>query len=98
MHKKKVPFSKLIIGFTVTICTLFLVFVCYEMHRLKDLTPLAYIGMAVIGLYSSALGFYVWRARKSDDYELALKKALDEKQLQVPIDINNAIDDMNTQK
>lgn len=64
------------------------------MHRLCDLTSLAYIGTAVIGLHGAALGFYIWRARASDAYELAKMKAIEENKLNLPIEAEKFMDDM----
>ena len=76
---KKVPFSKFVIGYVLFLASAFLVWACWEMHVQGNLEPIAYIGTGVVGMIASALGFYVWRAKKSDDYDLALKKVKDEK-------------------
>ena len=91
LKKKKLPFSKLVIGYVIVLCSLFLIFVCYEIHRLCDLTALAYIGTSIVGLMASSLGFYVWRARKTDDYELALQKTLKEKEIEARIETDQNI-------
>lgn len=83
---QKAPFSKACIAYVLFLASAFLFWSCYEMHRLGDLTPLAYIGSGVVALIAAALGFYVWRAKKTDDYVLALEKAKAEKELGVSID------------
>ena len=85
---KRVPFSKLITAFVLIACTAFYIWAAYEMHRLDDLTALAEIGDKVAVVMATALGVYVYRAKKSDDYDLALRKAIAEKELGVDIDIN----------
>jgi hypothetical protein len=52
----------------------FIVWCCYEMHRLDDLSPLAYIGPSVITLGATAVGFYNWRAKQSDMVQIEIKR------------------------
>ena len=44
-----------------------------------DLSPMAYIAPTVMGFMASVLGVYVYRAKKTDEFILALKKAEIEK-------------------
>ena len=59
--RKKREYSKVVTTVMVTIFSViaicFIVFVCYEMHRLKDLAPVAYIGPSVVGLLATVLAF-----------------------------------------
>lgn len=81
MAKKtnKVPTSKLVVWYFIALGTLFLMYCCWEMHRLCDLTPMAYIAPTVMGFMATVLGVYVYRAKKTDEFTLALKKAEIEK-------------------
>lgn len=77
----KPPFSKGLVIFIVVLVTAFLGFCCYEMHIQKDLSPVAYIGSGVVGLLAAAVGFYMWRAKQSDMYNLEIKKIEEKAQL-----------------
>lgn len=88
-HEDKIPYSRLAVSYVLFMASAILFWACYEMHRLDDLTPLAYIGAGVVALIASALGFYVWRAKKTDDFVLALEKAKAEKELGVKIETEN---------
>lgn len=83
---KKVPFSKAIIAIVLFFCLAFFAWACWEMHVTGDLSALGVIAGEVAAALIAALGFYVWRAKKSDDYALALKKAKAEKKLGVKIE------------
>lgn len=97
MRQKRKPFSKKIIASVMIVGVLFIIFCCYEMHRLGDLSPLAYIGTSIIGLMATAVGFYVKRAYKEDQYNLALRKIEAEEKLGRKIDMSEVSDgfDMN---
>ena len=84
----KKPYSKCVVSYVLFLASAFLIWACYEMHRLNDLTPIAYIGTGVVGLIAAALGFYVWRAKASDTYDLAVKKAKKEQELGVGLDFD----------
>ena len=75
----KIPTSKLVVWYFIVLSTLFLLYCCWEMHRLCDLSPMAYIAPTVMGFMASVLGVYVYRAKKTDEFILALKKAEIEK-------------------
>lgn len=87
-YMKRLPFSKAVIAYVLFLSSAFLVWACYEMHIQMNLEPIAYIGTGVIGLIAAALGFYVWRAKASDAYDLALKKAEKEQKDGVVIDFD----------
>lgn len=59
-------FSSLAVGFVA--------FVCYEMHRLGDLSPVAYIGPSIVGLLATVLAFYMWRAKAKSQTDLEWEK------------------------
>lgn len=59
-------FSALAVGF--------ITFVCYEMHRLGDLSPVAYIGPSIVGLLATVLAFYMWRAKAKSQTDLEWEK------------------------
>ena len=77
MSKK--PFSKCAVSYVLFLASAFLIWACYEMHRLNDLTPIAYIGTGVVGLIAAALG---------DTYDLAVKKSKKEQELSVGLDFD----------
>lgn len=55
-------FSALAVGF--------IIFVCYEMHRQNDLSPVAYLGPSIAGILASIVGFYMWRAKAKSQNDL----------------------------
>ena len=59
-------FSTLAVGFVV--------FICYEMHRLGDLTPVAYMAAPIIGIPVAVVGFYMWRAKAKSQTDLEWEK------------------------
>lgn len=59
-------FSILAIGFVV--------FVCYEMHRLEDLSPVAYMAAPIIGIPAAVVAFYMWRAKAKSQTDLEWEK------------------------
>lgn len=71
---KKAPFSKIIVGFVIALVTAFVIFCCYEMHRLGDLSPISYIGTGMIALLSTVVAAYMWRAKQQDMFNLELEK------------------------
>lgn len=71
---KKKPFSKVIVGFVIVLVTAFILFCCYEMHRLGDLSPISYIGTGMIALLSTVVAAYMWRAKQQDMFNLELEK------------------------
>lgn len=76
--RKKREYSKVVTTVMVTIFSViaicFIVFVCYEMHRLNDLSPVAYIGPSVVGLLATVLAFYMWRAKAKSANDLEWEK------------------------
>ncbi len=77
-NEKRREFSKVItsivVGLFSAVAIGFIVFVCVEMHRLGDLSPVAYIGPSIVGLLASLLGFYMWRAKAKSQSDLEWEK------------------------
>ena len=71
---KKKPFSKVVVVFVIILVTVFIIFCCYEMHRLGDLSPISYIGTGMIALLSTVVAAYMWRAKQQDMFNLELEK------------------------
>ena len=74
-NRKKTPFSKAVVILAVMIAVCFIVWCCFEMHRLDDLSPVAYIGTSIIGMFAAVVSGYMWRAKQSDLYDLEMRKA-----------------------
>lgn len=78
MRLNKREFSKVITTAVVVTFSLvavgFLVFVCCEMHRLRDLSPVAYIAPTVLGMLPTVLGLYMWRAKAKSQTDLEWEK------------------------
>lgn len=78
MDSKKKEYSKIstTVGLIV-FCTLavgFVIFVCYEMHRLADLSPVAYLGPPIVAIPTAILGFYMSRAKAKSKTDLEWEK------------------------
>lgn len=74
MRVKRKPTSKVALTAGLATVVVFLAWCCYEMHRLDDLSPLAYVGPAVCGLGAVVVGTYMWRAKQSDMVEIEMKR------------------------
>lgn len=76
--KKKIEYSKIVTTIIVSVFSAlavgFIAFVCYEMHRQSDLSPVAYIGPSIAGILASVLGFYMWRAKAKSQTDLEWEK------------------------
>lgn len=76
--KRKKEYSKTITTIVVTVFSLiaiaFIVFVCYEMHRQNDLSPVAFLGPSIVGLLATIIGFYMWRAKAKSACDLEWEK------------------------
>ena len=68
MKDKKfhVEASKLFTDLSFLLAFGFVVFCCYEMHRLQDLTPIAYLGAGVLVLLGLVVNAYMKRAAAKD--------------------------------
>jgi len=58
-----VPWSKVLTASVVVLAYGFIAWACFEMHRLDDLSPIAYIGASIIGLVATVITAYMWRAK-----------------------------------
>lgn len=74
MCPKKREFSKVITTVVVVTFTLvavaYVAFICYEMHRLQDLSPAAYLSTGIVALLAAVLKFYMTRAAKKSETDL----------------------------
>lgn len=63
-----------------TLAVAFVIFVCYEMHRMVSmgmsdaLGPVAYIGPSIVGILVTIVGFYMWRAKAKSKTDLEWEK------------------------
>ena len=81
-EKAHVDYSKKLVGIVLAhifiITDVFLIFCCYEMHSLEDLSALSYIAPVIFGAFSitvsAALGFYNWRASQNDFMKIEIEK------------------------
>jgi hypothetical protein len=59
-------FSSLAVGFVV--------FVCYEMHRLNDLSAVEHLASPIVGIPAAIVAFYMWRAKAKSKSDLEWEK------------------------
>jgi hypothetical protein len=78
MDKQKKEYSKIVTTIVVSVFSAlsvgFIAFVCYEMHRLGDLSPVGYIGPSIAGILASVIGFYMSRANAKSQTDLEWEK------------------------
>ena len=78
MKKKNREYSKTMTTITVslfsTVAILFVIFVCYEMHRQNDLTPVSYIGPSLAGILVLIIRGYLRRAEAKSKNDLEWEK------------------------
>ena len=78
MKTKKTEYSKTITTIVVGVFSIlavgFIIFVCYEMHRQNDLSPIAYIGPTIAGVPTAVVGFYMSRAKAKSKTDLEWEK------------------------
>lgn len=78
MGAKKKEYSKVITTVIISVFSAlavgFIAFICYEMHRLGDLSPVAYIGPSIAGILAAIIGFYMWRAKAKSQTDLEWEK------------------------
>ena len=78
---KKRPFSKMIVGYVMILVTAFIIFCCYEMHRLGNLDPIQVMGAGIVALLASVVAAYMWRAKQQDVYDLQMQELKDKAEL-----------------
>lgn len=68
MKKSKfhIDTSKLLVYFAFALACGFVIFCCFEMHRLQDLTPVAYLGAGMLVLLGFVVKSYMVRAAAKD--------------------------------
>lgn len=71
--KQKKGTSKKITYWMFSISVAFMVFVCYEMHTLQDLTPIEYVADIIKIALPIGIIAYMWRAVMEDKMELQLR-------------------------
>ena len=71
---KHKPFSKIITFFIILLAYLFVIFACYEMRRLQDLSPIAYIGTGIVVLLATTIRAYMHRAVQQDLADIKVKE------------------------
>lgn len=69
-----IEFSKICVSVTLFIVISFLIFVCYEMHRLNDLSPVGYIGGGIIICLGIVVHAYMKRAYQKDLANIEIEK------------------------
>lgn len=65
-QKKKIEASKLFTDLSFCLAFGFVIFCCYEMHRLQDLTPITYLGGGILILLGIVVNAYMKRAAAKD--------------------------------
>ena len=75
---KKTEYSKtittIVVGLFSFLAVGFIIFVCYEMHRQNDLSPIGYIGPTIAGVPTAVVGFYMSRAKAKSKTDLEWEK------------------------
>lgn len=78
MGRRKREYSKtmttIVTSVFVLLSVAFTVFVCYEMHRQNDLSPVAYIGASLVAVPIFVIKYYMRRAEKKSDSDLEWEK------------------------
>lgn len=78
MNTEKTEYSKtittIVVGVFSVLAVGFIIFVCYEMHRQNDLSPITYIGPTIAGVPTAVVGFYMSRAKAKSKTDLEWEK------------------------
>ena len=78
MHRKRHEYSKVVTSLVVAtfsaLAVGFLIFVCYEMHRQNDLSPVAYIGASLAAVPIFVIKYYMKRADRKSISDLEWEK------------------------
>lgn len=64
--REKAEYSKKITTAAVILAYAFVIFTCYEMHRLCDLSPISFIGVGIIAMLAICVRSYMKRAYQRD--------------------------------
>lgn len=76
--KKKKEYSKMMTTVILSVFTilavLFVTFVCYEMHRLQDLSAVEHLAGPIVGIPAAIVAFYMWRAKAKSVCDLEWEK------------------------
>ena len=65
-QKPFIPWSKILTVAVLLLVYGFVIWACYEMHRLNDLSPIGYMAASIIGLLATTIATYFWRAKHKD--------------------------------
>ena len=71
--KKKREYSKVIVAWCFAIITFFILFACYEVHRLSDTSSIEYITDIVKYLAVVAVGGYFFKSRAENKVKLQIE-------------------------
>lgn len=78
MSAKKKEYSKRMTTIVLTVFMIlavsFVVFVCYEIHRLGDLSAVEYMAGPIVGIPAAIVAFYMWRAKAKSKSDLEWEK------------------------
>lgn len=76
--KKKNEYSKkmttIVLSTFMVLAVVFVVFVCYEMHRLSDLSAVEHLAGPIVGIPAAIVAFYMWRAKAKSKSDLEWEK------------------------
>ena len=74
MRSKKKEFSKVLTACVMPVLLIlaifFVGFVCYEMHRLEDLSPVEHMAGPILGIPAAVVAVYMWRAKAKSKTDL----------------------------
>lgn len=78
MRAQKREYSKIITTIVLSVFSSlavgFVVFVCYEMHRLRDLSAVEHLAGPIVGIPAAIVAFYMWRAKAKSKSDLEWEK------------------------
>ena len=69
-HEYSKIITAIVVGGFTTLAVAFIVFVCYEMHRLGDLSPVTYLGPSSAGVIGATVAMYMNRAKWKSQTDL----------------------------
>lgn len=78
MRAKRKEFSKIVTTAVLSLFSLlavgFVVFVCVEMRRQNDLSPVSDMAGPILGIPAAIVAFYMWRAKAKSASDLEWEK------------------------